>query len=173
MPSCIRAAQMWYSLRVAPFMGALGRRGLMWYRTTHLVFTCLCGCLSSPDRASTSLNVTAVHQKGKQSGRSKPLLDMQWIVGERGSSLWNCPSCKFTADLQLSAGQFTITFNTLTPTVSWVSIRQCLLSQTSSKRLPLLSVTTPDRLGFVFHYSSGFLRPDRIVLCCLFYKINL
>lgn len=88
-------------------------------------------------RACTSLTATAVHRKGKQSGRSPPLLDMYPFVGGTGSSLWNCPSCKFTADLQLSAGQFTITLNTLTPTVSWVSIRQWLLSQTSSQRLPL------------------------------------
>lgn len=67
-------------------------------------------------RACTSLTATAVDGEGKQSGRSPPLLHMKPFVGGRGSSLWNCPSCKFTADLQLSAGQSTITLNTLTPT---------------------------------------------------------
>lgn len=41
------------------------------------------------------------------------------------------------------------------------------------QKTPPVTVTTSDTLGFVFHYSSGFLRPDRVVLCCLSYKINL
>lgn len=40
-------------------------------------------------------------------------------------------------------------------------------------KTPPLTVTTSDKLGFVFHHSRGFLRPDMVVLCCLSYKINL
>lgn len=51
MPSCTRAAQMWCPCGVAPFVGALWKKGLMWCRTTHLAFMCLCGCFSSPDES--------------------------------------------------------------------------------------------------------------------------
>lgn len=37
----------------------------------------------------------------------------------------------------------------------------------------LLTVTPSDTFSFVFHYSDGFLRADRVTLFCLSYKINL
>lgn len=143
MPSCIRAAQMWCSCGVAgyppaPFVGAPWGKRLMWCRTTHLAFMCLCGCFSSPDR-SMHLSDRYSCRSERKTKRQKPTFP--WYVAiclwERllPVKLWS--SCEFTADLQLSAGQFTITLNTLTRTVSWVSIRQWLLSQTSSERIPL------------------------------------
>lgn len=162
MPSCIRAAEMWCSCGVAgyppaPFVGAPWRKGLMWCSIAHLAFMCFCGCSSSPD-GSMHLSDCYSSQSERKIKWQKPTFP--WYVAvclwERLLPVKLCPSCKFTADLQLSAGQFTITLNTLTHTVSWVSIRQRLLSQTRSDRLPLWQLLHQIRSALFFIIAVAF-----------------
>lgn len=94
---------------------------------------CLCGHLSSP-AGSMHLSDCYSCPSERKIKQQKPIFS--WYVAvwwwERLLPVKLWPSCKFTADLQLSASQFTNNYlKHLTHAVSWVSIKQRLPCETS------------------------------------------
>lgn len=97
-----------------------GRRGSRGAEAPTWLARCLCGHVSSP-AGSMHLSDCHSHQSERKIKRQKPIFS--WYVTvwwwERSLPLKLWPSCKFTAGLQLSAGQFTNNYlNHLTQAVS-------------------------------------------------------
>lgn len=179
MPSCIRAVQMWCSCRMAgptscSLSGCFVEEGanVVQDHPSGFHVPLSVSFLSWWERAPLWLLQLLIGKENKAAEAHLFLICNHLLVGE-------APPCETLPKLQIDCRSSAVSW----PVHNYLkhfgpycvlSIHQAATAVSDQLwQTPPLTVTTSDTLGFVFHYSSGFLRPDRVVFCCLSYKINL